>query len=95
MKRIKKNTYKQIQATKENNERCIDLTHGRGFADIDLKRLVISLKGLVLSKPEVEVEDHVEVEHDEDSFHRQLSIWNLIKLKICFIWLSLVWFDSN
>ena len=43
----------------------IDLTHGWGVADNDLKQLVIS-------KPEMEVEDDVEVEHVKDPVHRQL-----------------------
>ena len=94
---------KQMQATK-NNERCIDLTHGRGFADNILKHLVIcndwrfpavDNNWCYPSLSEMEVEDHVEVEHVEDPIHRQLNEWNLIKLKIYLIWLSLVWFNSN
>ena len=65
----------------------IDLTHGQGVADNDLKQLVIS-------KPEMEVEDDVEVEHVEDPVHRQPSCWNLIKLKVYSIRFSLVWFKS-
>ena len=70
-----------MQATK-NNERCIDLTHGRGFADNILKHLVIcndwrfpavDNNWCYPSLSEMEVEDHVEVEHVEDPIHRQLN----------------------
>ena len=64
----------------------IDLAHGRVVAD--------NLKQLVIFKPEMEVEDHVEVEHVEDPVHRQLSCLNLIKFKIHLIRFSLVWFKS-
>ena len=59
----------------------IDLAHGRVVAD--------NLKQLVIFKPEMEVEDHVEVEHVEDPVHRQLSCLNLIKSKIHLIRFSL------
>ena len=76
-------TTNKYNPPKNQREVHIDLTHGRGVEDNDLKQLVIS-------KPEMEVEEHVEVEHVEDPVHRQLSCLNLIKLKIYSIRFSLV-----